>query len=572
MSTVRRLYFFTVAFVALHVAAIGAVNLLSTLVRPLVEPQALLGDSDFLRDQVAFGISQVVVAFPIWLVHWLALQRAALQGPEDAQSRLQAFFLHLVLAAAALVGLFQSIFLLRSLLSYPLGLGAPAALLAIIRALGWLAVYGAIWAYHRPLAGRLDLRPGERTIWRWYVYVLSGFGLGMFAYGVGSLLHHELDYLLTQGHTALIGSGRAAFARHLTSHVPEVLVGGLWWLFFWRHTAVSDAGARLRQVYVFLALSIGLAGALFGLSWVLYEGLRFLFGYRAASGVEQAHFLASALPFLLVGGALWGYHQRALAAETSDDQRLAAAPGRIYFYFVAAVGLLLLAVGLANLLDIFLEFAFRQVFLEIGAGVGWWRDQLSRALVEALVGLPLWWTHWLGVQRAAVARPGERQTLPRRLYLYGVLLVSVLVVLLSMGVVLYELLRMLLGEPLTHRLLGGMLSALGYALIAGMLVGYHWQVARADLGVAAPSGPRAVRKRVLVLLAPQQRPLVPDLEAALGVSVEVLEQVAPAGGETAGKAPSPEEIQALAEAVHQAPSDRVLVFLRPDGAEVYPFK
>lgn len=570
VRAVRRLYLFIVAFLALNVAALGALNLLSTLLRPLLEPSAILEETGFVRDQIAFGISQIVVALPIWLVHWLAAQRAAAREPEDARSLLRVLYLYLVLATAALIGLFQGVFLLRGLFAYPAGLASAATLRAIIHALGWLGIYGVIWAYHRPIALRLDLTPSGRTLWRWQVYILSAFGLAMFAWGIYWLVNAELDYLLTQGQALLMGSPRSALATYLVSYGPQALVGGAWWLFFWRRAAERDTTSRLREVYIFLSLAVALAATLVGSSWILYQGLRFLLGYRAPEGIVQARFLADAVPLLILGGLGWVYHHAVIEAAAPGEQSMATTPGRVYFYLVAAAGLILLAIGLSNILSTLLEFAF-QVFQEIGGQADWWRDQLSLALVMAVVGLPVWLVHWRLMQYMAAAHADERQTLPRRVFVYGVLLIGVLAVLVFLGLALNDLLRLILGEPVSRRMLSSIFNALGNAAIAGAIVAYHWQIARTDMALAGSSEPRPVRKRVMVLLEPQQRPFVPDLEAALGGPVEVLEQVG-GDGAPAVLALSPEMLQSLAASVQQAPSDRVLVLFRSGGAEIYPFK
>lgn len=567
-GTFRRLYFFLIAFAALNVAAAGAVNLLTTLLRPVVEPAAVLGDARFFRDQVAFGAAQVIVALPIWVGHWLATQRAATRDTEEARSLLRVFFLYGIMAAAGLFGLFQSVFLLRSVLSYPVGLGSPATLLAITRSLGWLAIYGVIWAYHRPIAVALDLTPRGRTIWRWYVYVLAGFGLGTLIHGVYWLLHEEINYVLSVNQTLLLGSHQAVLARNMVSYAPYALVGGLWWMLFWRRSAGADAKGRLRQLYIFLTLAIALAANLIGVSWMLYEGLRFLLGYRSPNGIEQARFLADAVPLFVLGGLGWLYHHAVIEAEAPSEQSMATPPGRVYFYLITAAGLLLASVGLANLLSTLLDFLL-QVFREIGDPADWWRDRISLGIVMALVGLPVWLVHWRLVQHRVSGHAKERQTLPRRVYVYGLLLVGVLSLLVFLGMALNDILRIVLGETVNRKLLSDILKAMGYAAIAGVVVAYHWQVTRTDGAATGTAEPRPAPKRVLLLAGLQQRSSAQELEGALGARVELLELV----GAASGPALSAEAMQELAERVRRAPSESVLVILGPNGdPAVYAFR
>jgi hypothetical protein len=115
-----------------------------------------------------------------------------------------------------------------------------------------------------------------------------------------------------------------------------------------------------------------------------------------------------------------------------------------------------------------------------------WRDHASLFITLALVGTPMWLTHW-----RAAADATERFALSRRLYLYGALLGSVLAILISAATLLYRLLGVLLATSGADS--GAAVVDIGRAasvvVVAAALGLYHWRIVRADAAArqAAPA-------------------------------------------------------------------------------------
>jgi len=126
---------------------------------------------------------------------------------------------------------------------------------------------------------------------------------------------------------------------------------------------------------------------------------------------------------------------------------------RLYIYFIAAVSLAMLAVGLMSLLRIGLEqiaiaLGWSEVILEPGEAI---RRQVSLWAAVSIVALPVWLLHWWLAERAAL-RPdaegeAERGSTVRALYLSAVLAGSFLAAFFA-GTTLVQ--RML-GEVWTRR-------------------------------------------------------------------------------------------------------------------------
>jgi len=103
--------------------------------------------------------------------------------------------------------------------------------------------------------------------------------------------------------------------------------------------------------------------------------------------------------------------------------------------------------------------------------------ELSFLSITAIVGTPMWLTHW-----KASPELRERFTLSRRLYLYAALLGSVLALLISGAILLYRVLGLILstsdatsGAAVVDA--GRSASVILVALSLGL---YHWRLLRAD--------------------------------------------------------------------------------------------
>ncbi|HUG14619.1 MAG TPA: DUF5671 domain-containing protein [Thermomicrobiales bacterium] len=96
---------------------------------------------------------------------------------------------------------------------------------------------------------------------------------------------------------------------------------------------------------------------------------------------------------------------------------------RLYLYFIAAISLVTLAVGLTNLLDLLFRWSWEQIsggsLLSSDPDVI--RRQLSIHVALVTVSLPIWLLHWWLIERSdaqdAIRREEERRSTLRALYL-----------------------------------------------------------------------------------------------------------------------------------------------------------
>src|SRR3990170_7640470 len=89
MKTVRRLYFYVVAFISLEVVLWGLISLLRSIFNP-----KLVTDS---AQTIAQALSLILVGVPIFLVHWLWAQRVSAKDGEEKTASVRAVFFYGIL-------------------------------------------------------------------------------------------------------------------------------------------------------------------------------------------------------------------------------------------------------------------------------------------------------------------------------------------------------------------------------------------------------------------------------------------------------------------------------------------
>ena len=223
MGTVRRLYFYTVALIALVVAVNGLAQIGRFVLDSLFGGDVVSGS----RVGLAVGISLSVVGLAVWGIHWRLIQRSVATMPVEARAVMRKLYLYVVLGIAAGFLLWSSGDILLWLFGE-----------LDFNALSWsfLAIWGGVWAYH----WRLEADEGQPTvetlgIRRAYLYAVSAVTLVMAAMGAGvRRLRHPARGVRVALHAArpdsdpgrAVGRGDAQRARP-GDHWRSRMVGAL---------------------------------------------------------------------------------------------------------------------------------------------------------------------------------------------------------------------------------------------------------------------------------------------------------------------------------------------------------
>lgn len=473
MRTVRRLYFYALALVGVHALIWGSVSLLRTVLEGGWMGEATL---------TATGIALTLVGLPVFLLHWLTLQRDAQRDPEERFSRIRAVFLYVFLFWTLLPMLYALLALFNRWTAQFMGLSPQGVWFGASQSdvdnLVALAVNGIAFAFFaRLLLAELRQAPAESFLpdaRRFYRYLWMVLGLILTVLAVQGLVRYLLSLL--EG-DALSG------AYLLANSVALALVGVPLWMYFLWHIdgALDDPHERdsvLRLVTLYLITFAGVTGTLVAGSRVLSAVLAWMLG-RPLSLSDFITGEGSALALLIPLAVMWAYYGNRLNTEMTRIplQPLREGLQRFYRSLLSALGLAVTLLGLVSLItDLFTRLLQVDVLL-IGA------DRLASSLAGLAIGLPLWLTPWNDLQGEAflLDERGDRarRSVIRRAYLYVFIFALVVLMMLAGGNLIYNLITHLLGQPVDDLALLA-LTRLGMLGVFGALLAYHLAVLRAD--------------------------------------------------------------------------------------------
>jgi len=564
MSTVKRVYFYTVSIITLGIFAAGG-HILLRLGFDIIKGYTLarIETPSFSSEQLSLGLAMLVIGGVLWFLFWRAVQRQVAGSPTEIGSTIRKLFLNIILVVAALVGLYAAVEFLVWLMA-----GVPREQFSS-GGLATLIVTSAIWYYHWRVEEREGQpSPAAKTLRRWYVYLLSAWGLVSLSVGLVQLLTTAILHLPVWGETIASGGFWSSSVR---SNLGWILFGGATWAFHWFHMARGDSDSTLRQVYLYLlAILGGTIAGLVALTTSLFNVFRFALGSLSAASDTYFQFLGWTVPTMLVAAAVWTYHQQVVREETAQLQGRQLSSQRVLFYLMSFVGLGTLITGLIMLIGILLELPINMVNRELVAiSPGWWRDQLAMSLALLLVATPIWLYYWNKVLRMATAGGiAERRVRSRRIFLYVVVGAAIITLAADLVNIVYQLLNGLLQGTFGVEVFRGSKWSLQTLVVAIPVLLYHWRVLRQDQRLGAEK--LLLRKTVTLLADESAAGLVSKIEAKLGSRIRLLRYL----GQTPEDIPvlSDEEVDRLVSDIQAAPSDKVMLVAAGGKVTVLPYQ
>jgi hypothetical protein len=501
MIAARRVYLYGIAFAAIWTLLNGAAGLLELILTALAEvivgPLQIIGESS-RASEVSFSVALTGIGLLVWTIHWgLAARATSRDEIPERRSAIRKLYLYGVLLVGGLVLAFQLRTLVVDLLGLIFGTVTPADILhgELIPPLAMSLATGILWAYHAYIA-RVDATivpeaGAGATIRRWCVYLLAWTGLLMLMLGTVALLTRLFELVSPSAGTLLVDSVEW-LALDVAGRSGSMLIGLLFWVAAWGWSTRqfeqpggphSERDSVLRKVYLYGILLMAVSWTVWNLGQMLYVALRSVLIPSEAGELWSSvqHDLGGKVAHVLVFGLAWAYHARALKREAAVAEVGRQASIRwIYGYIVAFVGASTLAAGLAGLLSTVLDG-----FVQPGTSSSpfWWQEQISLYATLIVVGLPVWLVPWLRLQRE-VGAAEARRSLVRRIYLFVALAGTVFTLLGTCVYVLYQLLRVLLGDRWTAGATSDLLAAVSAATVAGLFLAYHLQIFRRDAALA----------------------------------------------------------------------------------------
>jgi hypothetical protein len=496
-ATVRRLYVYLVILISSTAGLFAFSSLVDSLIYAWFSGPglAVINGPGFQRTAIASNVGLLVVTTPIFLLHWGWVQARAMDPayPEERKAALRKFFLYV--ASAIALGLLLSA--AQNLLGgiAHLALGQPLRNSQLLPGV-WLynlitiGVSGALFWYWQTVArgdGDFGLETGWAAAWRRLFLagiILSGLGLILFgsANVISALLQRGLDLVAPS-------IGRDWFALVAGDGLSQVLIGvvlartGLqvWHDIVMRRPAEEQSA--LLRLFLYIAAVGGAVATLVPATLALRTLLIWAFAGFNQPLLTLLETLIGPLALIPAGAAIWWRFWNVIQAmeARSGVRAEGATVRRIYFYAVAATGLVLLWLGLNNVVQVLLDLLLTAGQTPEGPI---WQQPLATGLSLLVVGAPVWALHWRAVQAVALgndeAGAHERASLPRRIYLYGVAFAGAILILFYLAQVLYRVFLVLLGDRTIALFSPEMAEDLARAAIAAYLWGVHLVALRTD--------------------------------------------------------------------------------------------
>lgn len=415
-------------------------------------------------------------------------------------------------------------------------------------------VWGTVWAAHHRLGG---MRGRSDSL---QYGVLAGSLIGLAAGAVFGIL--ILTSIFERAYDSLAGAAVVARGTGaLRQPLVELVVAGAIWLRYWAMLGQHLERSTVWRAYVLLAGVVGgLFTALAGVWNLAYLTLDWWFG--SPIGPAGPHFreLPVTLALIIVGGVVWRYHHTVMRSEGPEKR---TEVDRAHDYTVAGVGLIATVGGTAAVIAAAVQALTPATVLYPSD-----RSELVAAVTVLLVGAPLWWRHWTGIQRIRSAHPSAEVASPtRRIYLIALFGLGGVVALVSLLVLVYRALEQILGPGVGTGTVLAIRWPLALVITVGLTAAYHRTVRRTDLAeMPAPETgsdafPEAVRS--VTLVARDGRQVAEALGEQTAVRVRYLERTDGHGRRLA--------LEEVMEILDDRPEPHLLIISGKEGVRIIPY-
>ena len=476
MNTARRWYIYLVCAISLHGVTWAVIALLRNL----------LAGGDGGITFIALQIATIIIALPLFLVHWLWAQRLAGRDPAERDAGLRGIY-HYGMMAGFLGPVVANTFSLFAFVLW-LAVGRPgydpsygyevSPFQGILYNLIAIIVCALLWFYQQRVVSD-DLKSksendGFATMRRLYMFVFSAWGVTMMTMAV----IHIFRWVMFQ-----FGRGGDVLGwdiGYLMDEVARLIVGVPLWLLFWRQAQNLFSGpsnaereSALRKFYLYTTIFVAALSAVTNATFILAGLLRRVLSLPSEGDIRTP------LPIIIGMALLWAYHALVLKEDAAHSAESARQGGvrRLYLYLIAAIGLAAFLVGLSGDISVLIRSSSQSFGNALKESLAWFTAAL-------IAGLPVWLLPWRQAQVDAVALTPDgvetRRSSVRKIYLYFYLFVATMTVLSGAVYILYRLLSLALGARGEGNLLSGIAQAIAYALVGVGVWLYHGSVLRGD--------------------------------------------------------------------------------------------
>ncbi len=425
----------------------------------------------------------------------------------------------------------------------------------------------AVWFFHWRVSEK-EGHPSSSslTLRRWYIYILSGYGLILLTTGLVQMVDSAVKFMPIWGSLLVQGSfWSGAFQNNLI----VVILGGILWAFHWLRMSRDDADSTLRQVYIYLLAIV--VSSIFGLTALtigLYQTLVWLLGAAGSNSGVYFQFLGWVIPTIMVTAAVWTYHQTVAREESAQVIERLRSSKRVHLYIMSFIGLGTTTSGLIILFGTLLNLIINAMNPAVAIEPGWWQKQISLTFSLLIVGAPLWWFYWNQILKLSVGGGvTEGRAKSRRIYLYVIIGATIIALAAVLVNIVYQILGGLLSGNFDLSVLQKSRWSIQTLLVAAPLLLYHWQIARDDQHRGAETA--AEHKTITALIDKSAMELIRLLEQQLGTKIRIMEFSG-----TSGDTPSlsAEGLIALSNQIKSSPFQTVMLVIHESRISVLPYQ
>ena len=486
MKSIRRLYFYLVAFISIEIVLWGLVGLLRSVANNTISGGA---------DALAQALALILVGMPIFLIHWLWVQRTSANDDEEKTATLRAVFFYAILLATLIPVVQNLLSIIDRALIRGAGLEAGRAfslfreqtfadnVIAILMN-GMVAAY--FWNLLRGEWTTLPHKEDFTEVRRLYRYIWMLYGLLMTVLGAQQVLR----FLFYVPGDVLGELGREV----VVNGIALLLVGTPIWVYSWRviqdsQVDPAEMSSTLRLGILYLLALGGVITVITTASIVINTILTWLLGadWTLRDVIQQ---IGGPISIGVPLGAVWTYYGYWLNRhiEATGDRVRQASMKRLYNYILAFIGLVVAFTGVATLFSFLIDMVTGTSVLMSDST----RGTLATSLSSLIVGVPLWLVTWRPMQAEAMIQDDPssgsglglgdhaRRSTVRKTYLYLALFASVIGGMATAVGLVYELIRVLLGSDTGSSFVSDILNLIQLLLLFGVVLIYHLNVLRMD--------------------------------------------------------------------------------------------
>jgi hypothetical protein len=484
MKSIRRLYFYLVAFISVEVVLWGLILLLRSILDDKVSGGA---------EELAQALALILVGVPFFLIHWLWAQRASARDEEEKSATLRAVFLYAILIGT-LIPVVQNLlaFINRTFLgiarldTYRAFLGGSQTLSdnliaivmnGIVAAYFWTVLRGEWATLTDPLKGTYS-KENFSDIRRLYRYLWMLYGLLMVVYGAQQILRF-LFYVP--------GDVLGELGREIVVNGTALLfVGTPIWYYTWRviQDSLADPAERGSTLRLGILYLLALGGVITVISTsysVVHLILSILFGEDTIFR-QFIREIGSPLSIGIPLGVVWAYFGFWLKRhiESAGDKVRQASMKRLYNYILAFIGLVVAFIGV----EILFYFLVDTITDRATLSIDYVRGPLTSSFTSLIVGLPLWLMNWRPMQTDALAdnELGDhaRRSVIRKFYIYLALFASVIGGMATAVGLVYQLIIVVLEGVTGSNFVNNVLNLTQLLFLFAVVLVYHLNVLRRD--------------------------------------------------------------------------------------------